>query len=375
MKLLHTADLHIGRTLCGYSLIEDQKYMLDEIYRIAVKKNVDGIIIAGDIYDRPVPPAEAVGVLDAFITKVVSKGIKLYCIVGNHDSRERLGFGGKLLAACNLYICNDFDGELFKVTEKDEFGDVNIYFMPFIKPGFVNGSHNAEEEVQYMIDSTTIDESQRNVCISHYFVLNGDVAPELCDSESKVYVGTIDSVPVKLFEKFDYTALGHIHGPQKIGSKAVYYAGSPLKYSFSECSHTKGVNLITLGRKGEIQVEQITLDAQRDVVKIRGTIDELLSKEYYEKVNRDDYICAIITDDESVYEPMSRLKSVYNNICQIVFEYKMANKEIDLSIDEDAKTPIELFDDFYEYSTGEHMNDVQMNIMKHIMKENESEDN
>lgn len=358
MKFLHTADLHIGKKLFERSLLEDQKYILGQITDIALAEQVDGVVIAGDVYDRSVPPAEAVEVLDDFLTGLIQKGIQVILVSGNHDSPERMAFADKILEKQGLYIAGSYEGYLKQVVWQDEYGPVVFVLMPFIKPA-VTGHSTLAEAVEDMLGHcpVTLDENRRYVLVAHYFVTGeqGEL-PEMAASETDVNVGGLDSVPAAYFGAFCYAALGHIHRCQQVGRGKVYYSGSPLKYSFSEANTVKTVNIVELGRR-EASVRQVPLRPVRELRCIRGKLSELTSEEVLllQGNEREDYIQVTLTDTEELIDPMSTLRSVYPNVLNLQFQ-KREQEENAVSIGDISvkrKGTGQLFAEFYEMLRGE----------------------
>lgn len=372
MKFLHTADLHIGKRIFELSMIEDQKYILDRIYEIAVKEKVDALLIAGDVYDRAVPPAEAVSLLDEFLTRFIDAGIKVIMISGNHDSAERVSFAGRILEKRGLYIAGNYSEPLQTVTLEDEYGPVTFVCMPFVKPA-VTGCTNSEQAVAHMLSNLpmTLDGNRRHVLVTHFFVTGEQgETPLLSDSESEVNVGGLDNVGAGLFRAFDYVALGHIHRPQHISGGNIYYAGAPLKYSFSEANHDKSVNLVTLGEAGEVDVQKIPLKPVREMRCIKGKLMDLLDREVWEPLGeeREDYIQVTLTDKEELIDPMGSLRSVYPNVLQILLERNEGREglEYESSLQCVKKSTVELFAEFYEMLKGEPLDEIRLAVVEEV---------
>ena len=361
MKFLHTGDLHIGKTVNEFSMIEDQKYVLKQIRKIAIKEEVDAVVIAGDVYDRPIPSTEAVALLDDFLTLLLQAKIPVIMISGNHDSGERVAFADRILEKQGLYIAGGYQGKLKRVEISDKWGKVNFICMPFVKP--------AVATVEDMLANTPIDRADRNVLITHYFVTgeNGQ-SPEISDSESTVNVGGLLNVSSSLFSEYDYVALGHIHKRQKIGGGQVWYAGAPLKYSFSEVNHIKSVNIVCLGEKGEITVEPRELSFMHEMRVIKGKLDQLISPDVVHLADYDDYIKAILMDEEELIDPIGTLRSVYPNIMQIEFnKNQKKNEEIYIpQMYAVKKTTGEMFAQFYLLLQGKEMDEKRMRIVADV---------
>jgi exonuclease SbcD len=378
MKFLHISDLHIGKKFRETDFTEDQIYILNEIIRIVDDIKPDGIFIAGDVYDRSVPTANAVNLFDDFLTRLELRSIRTFIISGNHDSPERLNFGKEIMGKNGIYIAGAFKGKPDRITLEDEFGSIYIYLLPFVKPSVVSyylkdaDTSTYEKAVKAVIDAAQIDVTQRNILIAHQFVTNQGVEPEQSDSEL-LSVGGLDNIDVSVFEPFDYVALGHIHGPQKIGRETVRYCGTPLKYSFSECNHKKSVTCIEIGNKGDIKLTYLPLHPKRDMRIIKDNINNLLSDEKYTGMNCEDYIQAIITDEEDVYDPMGRLRTVYPNI--LILERENARTRINEDSRTSAtgdvanRTPLDLFEEFFKNQNNVELNDRQRKIVMEILTE------
>lgn len=376
MKFLHTSDLHIGKSVNGFSMIRDQEYILEQIKQIAREEKADAVIIAGDIYDRAIPSTEAVELLDEFLTSLLSDKIPVIMISGNHDSGERVAFADKILEKQGLYIAGGDEGEVKRVAFEDEYGSVDFVCLPFVKPA-VAGAKTSAEAVENILSGVpvTMDLRTRHVLVTHFFVTGeGGEAPELSDSETKVNVGGLDNVPVSLFSVFDYVALGHIHKPQRIGKGEVYYAGSPLKYSFSEVKGSKYVNIVTLKEKGCVEVAKRELKPLSEMRILKGSLDELLAQGQAEKKEtREDYIQAVLTDEVELLDPIGSLRSVYPNVMQIVLEKNLKEERemTDLQLDLGQKSTEELFSDFYEMLKGERPDETRMEIINWAAKKAE----
>lgn len=375
MKFLHTGDLHIGKKIFETSLMEDQQVMLQQIFDIAIEEQVDAVIIAGDVYDRSVPATEAVELLDEFLTKLVARKVPVVLISGNHDSPERVGFANKILEQQGLFIAGTYEGKLRQVEFTDEFGKVCVVCLPFVKPAVVEG-HNSAEAVKTLLEKEDIDfeDGRRYVLVTHYFVTgeNGQ-APELSDAETTVDVGGIDNVPADVFAGFDYVALGHIHKYQQIGAGQVYYAGAPMKYSFSEANHEKSVNIVTLGKKGQCQVERRSLKPLHEMRCIKGLLKELIQPQVVNdtEVSAQDFIQATLTDREELIDPIGTLRSVYPNTMQILLERNVALdvENMESRLRGSRRSTEELFADFYEMLTGEALSERQRQIVREEVEE------
>lgn len=373
MKFLHTGDLHIGKVLHEIPLLEDQRHILKEIIKTAEAEKVQAVVIAGDIYDRSVPAVEAVALLDEFLTELAERNIAVLMISGNHDSGERLSFMDAILERQHIYIAGSAQEALRRIDFFTEEEKVTFVLLPFIKPAQA-GAKSSEEAVKIILEREGLsgenrEEGHRYVLVTHFFVTNAGKTPELSDSETPVHVGGIDNVDSGLFTFFDYVALGHIHKPQQIGERAVYYAGTPLKYSFSETTQEKGVYIVEIG-KGKTKVCRRLLTPRLDMRSIRGKLEDLLKPELAALANREDYIQAVLTDKEELIDPIGTLRSVYPNIMQLILE-KEEKKISGFGKRADKikqKSTIELFEEFYELLRGEKMDEERREEVKKALE-------
>jgi len=377
MKLLHIADLHIGKRVNEFSMIEDQQYILEHILHISEQEKPAGILIAGDVYDKSQPSADAVELLDEFLTKLIAQGQPVFIISGNHDSPERLGFGSRIMQKNGLYIAGVFDGNIHKEILADEFGMVNIYLLPYLKPALVRpffseSIESYNEATRAVITAANVDMQERNVLVAHQFVTCGAQQPERSDSES-VSVGGLDNVDASAFEAFDYVALGHLHGPQRIGRDTIRYAGSPLKYSFSEARQHKSVTLLELGAKGDVDIRFIPLVPLRDMREIKGPIAELLNIGKLDIAVAEDYIHATLTDEKEIYDAIGQLRQVYPNLMYLDFENSRTRQtdpsKTAASGDVAQKSPIELFSEFYLSQNNNELMPEQIRVMEQIFEQ------
>ena len=376
MRLLHCSDLHLGKRVHECSMTEEQRHILKQIASIAVAQQVDGIIIAGDLYDKLVPSIEAVGLLDEFLTSLWEQHLPVYLISGNHDSPERLSFGTQLLEQNDVYLAGIFTGKAQHLSLQDAYGALELYLLPFIKPAVVRSFYpeesieTSEDAVRVVLSHSDIDPQKRNMLVAHQFVTNNGREPERSDSET-LSVGALDQVDVSLFDGFDYVALGHIHGPQKIGRETVRYCGSPLKYSFSEWRHKKSVTIVELKEKGIVLLEQVPLVPIHDLREIRGTLSSLLQPEVVAQGDPQDYLRVILTDEIPPYDPLGQLRQVYPNLLRLDFERNeaAAMESITAAQDVEEKTIMELFSDFYEMANDRSMNEAERAVMEQIWKE------
>lgn len=375
MRFLHTGDLHIGKTVNDFSMLEDQRHILRQILQLASEKRVQAILIAGDIYDRSIPPAEAVGVLDDFLTRCAKEKISVLCIAGNHDSPERISFAEKLLEKQEIYMAGSYSNPPRRVRMEDEYGAVDFVLLPFVKPAMAEAGSSKEAVGRLLQADRDAEEknavAKRKVLLTHFFVTDGDRLPELSDSETTVNVGGLDNVEAALFADFDYVALGHIHKPQQIGERKVYYAGSPLKYSFSEWKQTKAVNLVELGEKGSVCVEQLPLKPLREMRVIQGKLEDLISQPVIQAADREAYIQARLTNEEELIDPIGTLRTVYPNIMQLILckNEKQMSGEYETKIVRRRKSTSELFADFYQLVKEEEIDEERLQIVTEVCTE------
>lgn len=372
MKFAHIADLHIGKRVHDFSMLEDQRYILDQMLGIFEEQCVDGVLIAGDVYDKVVPSAEAVQLFDEFITKLANLKIPVYMISGNHDSAERLSFGAKLFESSDIYISQVYDGNVKKIGLEDEYGLVNVYLLPFLKPATVrhvlqrDDIESYEDGVMAALQECEVDASQRNILVAHQFVTGAD----RCDSE-EASVGGLDNVSAEVFDKFDYVALGHIHRPQKMGRETLRYSGTPLKYSFSEVEHKKSVTIVELSEKGNVQIDTVPLVPLRDMRKVRGTYMEVTAKESYTAENKMDYLQITLTDEEDVPGALQKLRTIYPNLMRLEYDNKRTreNREVQAVEAQEQKSELELFGEFYELLNNEPMKEEQTEFMEKMIQD------
>lgn len=354
MKLAHISDLHLGRRLGGYPLMEDQRHILSQIADIAVNEGCDGIVIAGDIYDKSAPSAEAVGLFDEFLTRLSKTSLTVYIISGNHDSPERIGYGREILSGADIHICADQGSGLRIIRTEDGYGELDICLMPFVKPPYVRALYPDEKIESYTdmmrvtIERSGVDLSRRCLIICHQFITGAAT----CDSEY-ISVGTLDNIDAEVFEGFDYVAAGHIHGPQSIG-KNIRYCGTPLKYSSSESGHSKSVTIVELKEKGNVSVNTLPLTPLREVREICGKYDELMSREFYQSFGREDFCYITLTDDEDIPNVMQKLRTVYPRIVQLSYDNSRTRKisMVTAAAQTDTKTPYELFSALFAEQNG-----------------------
>ena len=373
MKLMHLSDLHLGKRVNEFSMLEDQTYILNKIIHIIDEEQPKGIILAGDIYDKPIPPAEAVELFDDFLYKLSQRNLDVFIISGNHDSAERIAFGSRLFDKSGIHLSPVYNGNISPIELSDDFGNINIYMLPFIKPVHVRRFFPDEEISSYtdamsiVINSMDIDTDARNILITHQFVTGSSRT----ESED-ISVGGSDNVDASVFKDFDYVALGHIHRSQSCGSEYIRYCGTPLKYSFSEANDTKSITVIDIKEKGNIKLDFIPLTPLRDMVEIKGKYNEIMLKDFYEgSTLRNDYLHITLTDEDDIQDVITKLRVVYKNIMKLDYDNQRTRNsaEINLINDIESKSPLELFDIFYESRNGQHLSDVQKDFMENIIED------
>ena len=373
MKFLHLADLHLGKRVNGFSMLEDQAHILRQILAILDDEQPDGVLIAGDVYDKSVPSVEAVGLLDGFLTELRARGVPVLLISGNHDSPERLAFGGRVMDSCGIHISPVYDGALAPVTLHDEFGPVHVWLLPFVKPAHVRrwfpdaDIESYTDAVAEAIAHMDIDTAARNVLVTHQFVTGGARS-----GSEELSVGGTDNVDSGVFAPFDYVALGHLHGAQHIGRETIRYAGSPLKYSFSEARQHKSVTVVTLGEKGDVQVRTVALTPLRELREIRGSYDELTARSFYEHTTyRSDYLHLILTDEQDVFDAMSRLRTIYPYLMTLDYDNARTRAAGGMSVpaETERRTPLELFEALYQRQNHRPMSEVQRAYITQLMEQ------
>ena len=406
MKFLHLADLHIGKRVCEHNMLDEQVHILGEVLDIARKESPDAVLIAGDVYDKSVPSAEAVAVLDDFLVKLAATGTKVFVLSGNHDSAERIAFGGRLMQGMGVYMSPVYNGEFAPMTLKDNLGEVDLWMLPFVRPADVRAHLESDEECAAVTDYTSamrmaiaqmkFTESRRNVLVAHQFVTGAE------RSESEENVGGLDNVDASVFEKFDYVALGHIHKPQNVakdadGTVRVRYSGTPLKYSLSEATHAKSVTVVELGAAGNaggavaatavagdlfagfgmraaLQLREVPLKPLHDVREIRGTFAELVSPEFRTAQvaagnKLDDFVYVKLTDENDVPDAAQKLRGIYPNLMMLDYDNERTrNQKIAVGVEAvEKKTPMQLFGEFFNEMTRREMNSEECEFVQSIV--------
>ena len=354
-------------------MLEDQAHILRQILAILDDEQPDGVLIAGDVYDKSVPSVEAVGLLDGFLTELRARGVPVLLISGNHDSPERLAFGGRVMDSCGIHISPVYDGALAPVTLHDEFGPVHVWLLPFVKPAHVRRwfpDADIESYTDAMAEAVAhmdIDAAARNVLVTHQFVTGGTRS-----GSEELSVGGTDNVDSGVFAPFDYVALGHLHGAQHIGRETIRYAGSPLKYSFPEARQHKSVTVVTLGEKGDVQVRTAALTPLRELREIRGSYDELTARSFYEHTTyRSDYLHLILTDEQDVFDAMSRLRTIYPYLMTLDYDNARTRAAGGMSVpaETERRTPLELFEALYTRQNHQPMSEVQRAYIAQLMEQ------
>lgn len=383
MKLMHLSDLHLGKRLNEFSLLEDQSFILQQLVELVRSEQPDCVLLAGDIYDKPVPPAEAVTLFDDFLNKLAQ--LTTVCVTsGNHDSAERLAFGAQLMREGGVHFCGLYTGEPQCVTLQDAYGSVHIYLLPFLKPAHVRHClppTEAEQVTTYhealrcAVERLHINAAERNVLVAHQFVTGAQTA-----GSEAVNVGGVDNIGAEVFAAFDYTALGHIHRAQNVGSERVRYSGTPLKYSFAEWQQEKSVTLVELGEKGSVSVTALPLAPLRDLRKLRGSYEELMRREFYDELPKDsdgllrDFYHLTLTDEEDVPDAVQKLRSVYKNLLQLEYDNKRTRTDNAIEGAEHVveKSPLELMEEFYQLQNNQALSEKQRAYLQGLLEKEES---
>ena len=372
MKLIHLSDLHIGKKINEFSMLEDQQYIFEKIIQIIDEQKIECVLIAGDIYDKSIPSKYAVQLFDDFLTKMAKRNIPIFIISGNHDSAERIAFGSKLMCQSKVYFSPAFEGDIKPILLRDEYGEIAVYMLPFIKPAIVKNIYeyadieSYNDAVKIAIEHMDIDKNRRNILVAHQFVTGAETS----ESED-ISVGGIDNVDACVFNDFDYVALGHIHKPQHIYRDTIRYCGTPLKYSFSEAKHKKSVTIVTLKQKQNIMIDTIELIPKRDMCEIKGYYQEVTALNYYQNMNTQNYMHIILKDEQDIADAMAKLRSIYPNIMRLDYDNKRTqnNQIIQTTQNIENKTPLQLLQQFYEIQNNDVMNKQQTMFCSKIMEE------
>lgn len=370
MKLFHLSDLHLGKRLNGFSLIADQEYILHQILHHIDTEKPDAILIAGDIYDKPIPPAEAIRLFDAFLVELSVRRLEVFLISGNHDSPERIAFGSKLMQPSGIHVSPVYDGSLSPISLSDAYGSIDFYLLPFLKPVQVRHFY-PEESIESYTDAIACalvhrqkGHAERSVLLAHQFVTGA----MQCESE-ELSVGGVEQVDVQVFQEFDYVALGHLHAPQAVGCPTVRYCGTPLKYSFSESSHQKSISMVTLENAGQVDVQLLPLTPRLDLLERTASLDTLLHHSFYQSFDRNAYLHITLTDEQEIPDAIGKLRTIYPNIMKLDYCNTRTARQAALSSPKpmEKRTPIELFTDFYEMQNNHPPSDTQREILQELI--------
>ncbi|HJB39690.1 MAG TPA: exonuclease SbcCD subunit D [Candidatus Ruthenibacterium avium] len=367
MKLLHLSDLHLGKRVNEFSMLEDQKYILNQILQIVINEQVNTVLIAGDVYDKSVPSAQAVTLFDDFLTRLEALECTVLLIAGNHDSPERLAFGAHLLQKSRVYLSPVFDGRLTCCTLNDEYGELDVWLMPFLKPSAVRPFYPEDTMESYqdaaavVLRSNPPHQGRRSILVAHQFVTGAKTG-----GSEELSVGGAENIDAALFAAYDYVALGHIHSPQRVGRETVRYCGSPLKYSLSEARGTKSVTLITFNQPGEIDIKLCPLTPLHDLRTIRGTYDEVTARTFYEGTATDDYLHITLTDETEVLDAVGKLRSIYPNVMRVDYDNTRtrAGASMPEAAVQDEATPMELFCRFFEWQNEKPLTERQRALLE-----------
>ena len=371
MKLMHLSDLHLGKRVNEFNMLPDQEFILLRILDCVDRERPDAVLIAGDVYDKAMPPAEAVRLFDDFLVRLSRRGIPVFVISGNHDSPERIAFGGRLMEKSGVFLSPVYDGSVKAFRLEDEYGALDLWLLPFLKPAHVRRFFPEEEIDSYtrametVIAHMPLDRSRRNVLVTHQFVTGA----ERSESE-EISVGGSDNVDASVFEPFDYVALGHIHGPQNVGSERIRYCGTPLKYSFSEAEQNKSVTIAQLGEKGRLSVRTLPLVPRRDLRRLRGSYLELTARDFYRDTPTDDYLQITLTDEQDVPDALAKLRVIYPNLMKLEYDNARARAAADLDRAEEPerRSPLELLEEFYEKQNGLPLGPEQRDFARELME-------
>ena len=372
MKFIHLSDLHLGKRLGEYNLLEDQAYILSRILEIIDDERPQAALLAGDIYDKSVPSAEAVQLFDGFLYDLARRGLQVFIISGNHDSPERIAFASRLLDARGVHLSPVYSGQVSPVTLEDAYGPLDVYLLPFLKPAHVRRFFPEAEIDSYTdaletaIAQFPLDRTRRNLLVTHQFVTGA-----LRSESEEISVGGSDNVDARVFEAFDYVALGHIHSPQNIGSPRIRYCGTPLKYSFSEASQEKSVTLVTLDQPGSLEVRTVPLTPLRDLRELRGRYLELTNRASYENSNREDYLHITLTDEEDIPDGLAKLRVIYPNLMKLDYDNRRTRSGGQLQDPEEGvrQSPLALFEAFYAQQNGQPMGPEQTAFSRRLMEQ------
>lgn len=373
MKFFHISDLHLGKRVNEFSMIENQSDILQKIVVLAKEAKPDAVLIAGDVYDKSMPTIEAVQLLDRFLVWLNELDIAVFMISGNHDSVERVAFGADLLKRSNVHVSRSYNGKLKPITCEDAFGDINVWMMPYLKPALVRGFfpnqtiETYSDAVSVALSNIDLNSSTRNILVAHQFVTGAEIS----EGSEEISVGGTENVDGALFSAFDYVALGHIHRPQAIGRETMRYCGTPLKYSYSEINQQKSITVIDVGEKGSITVSELPLIPHHEMVEVRGTYDEIMNRNFYREIDIEkDYVHIILTDEHDEPDALVKLRNIYKNIISFKYDNKRTktNATFESTSDLDKKSPVELFGELFLAQNGQVMSEHQEEYARELFK-------
>lgn len=371
MKLIHLSDLHLGKRMNEFSLLQEQAYILEQILAIIKTEKPAAVLIAGDVYDKPIPAIEGMALLDNFLVKLAEQDLSVFLISGNHDSPERLSFVARLMKKNRIYISPVYNGLVEPITLQDEYGPVDIFLLPFVKPVHIKRLF-PEEKIETYTDAVAcaiqhmaVDSNHRNVLVTHQFVTGA----LRCDSE-EIAIGGSDNVDVSVFEPFEYVALGHLHSPQNVITERVRYCGTPLKYSFSEIKHKKSLTVVDLGAKGACAIKTVPLVPQKDLLEVRGTYLEVTDRRFYQNFDQEAYIRVILTDEEDIPDAIGKLRVIYPNLMQLDYDNRRTRGGAITwkTVDVERQTPLQLFETFYQKQNHGPMSEEQRAYLTHLIE-------
>lgn len=370
MKIMHLADLHIGKRVNGFSMVEDQRYALEQILKLIEKERVECLLIAGDVYDTSVPSSESMTIFDGFLTSLNKLQVKVIIISGNHDSQERLSFARRLISNQSIYISGPYEDEVEKITLQDEYGPINFYLLPFIKPIQMKkykedlDLSDFQGALSYVISNINPDKSERNIILSHQFI----VGAQTSESE-ELYIGGLEAISYDLYDDFDYVAMGHIHKKQSFRNGKIRYPGSLLKYSKSESNYNKTITIIDFKDKDNIDILEHEISYLRDMRKVEGFFNDIIESAISEE-DREDYIHITLYDEDEILDGMNRLRELYPNIMTFTY-YNSRTNAVDIEYEQRqvSKDPFELFKDFYELRNNKQLDDRKSKIIQEVIND------
>lgn len=372
MRILHLSDLHLGKRVNEFSMLEEQEYILNQILEIIDNEKPQAVIIAGDVYDKSVPSADAVRLFDDFLCSLSMRGLQVFVISGNHDSAERIAFGGRIMSSSGIHMSPVYNGKTEPVELRDEYGSLNVYMLPFIKPLHVKRLHidieieSYNDALRIAVEEMNVDPECRNILVTHQFVTGASLS-----RSEEFFVGGTENVDASVFEAFDYVALGHIHRPQNIGNGRIRYCGTLLKYSFSEINQEKSVTIAEIGAKGELTIRTLPVVPQRDMREYKGTFAQVTDKAFYSNINTDDYIFITLTDEEDIPDAVRKLRKIYPRMMKLSYDNSRTRSRSEIKTDFSAEEipPEQLFARFYEQQNNHSMSEEQLRFISELIKD------